>query len=285
MDHYFLWYGISLAINDVIPDSIGFTHKQSIVITSSVIQANVYTYNLIIHNQPVVIKYTFDNNNFVFGTLDIVIDDVFTHYTIIRHRNLFKAYKNKAECVEFFPINHKHILSVFKHGNKKSRIGNMTVIKQRVNTENSEVLDIESITISVPSNYRHKFTDLDYLALFAVNGSVQHITAIHKDVVKMESKRQKLLIYTDPEDEVIVLYDIDHKKNIGSILVINSDFKQEYRYKIENDLYHIGEYVLNRKQEEVLKRKFSCVIKDNNLSVVDGNVYEISLTNNNILFH
>lgn len=283
MDHNLLWCATAV----VAKLTLKYTHETSCIQRVSVIDTkiheNIYEYHVFINTVGYYFKYTFDNNTFVRGKLEICRNNKeFKTFVIKRDMNGFKIYLSIKEYIEFYSFNNRQILGIRIMSGKKETVTSFTITKSEdVDVNQEEYL----ISIIHFDNYKTDIKNIDlHMALFTVNGVGNKDFYRCHDVMSINTNNLSLIVFSTITGQVICT-DFkgvckDHER-FGHIVVINSDFNQEYEYTYNdsNNLFFIQEIVSNRHNEQLIKDKISYREVTDTIYINEEKVYHVKTTN------
>lgn len=254
MDHNFLWYGISVFVNDVLYKQKIFLESLEIKNIVSVIENNIFHYSVIINEIPCDIVYTFDSNIAIEGKLTItnLKTNEVVKYNIERRNDSVRIGKTISSYHEIYEYLGKNFIDISVERNIKVEVTNLN-ISEEAETEASA--SIVNTTINDNRVTYHNML-IDRL-LFAVSGAIDYDITKCIDVICLKCSSLYMVIYDEGSMQVI---SVDTKtfanRSQAEIHPINSNFKQFFEYTLDNDACEITEFITTVDNPKAVRRKY-----------------------------
>lgn len=284
MDKDFLWYGISIIVNDILATNDIFIEDIKISKLDTTIENNIFNYSFILNEYECSVVYIFDSNVITEGILKISCNGVSDDrvYNIVRGMNHIKVECGLTSYHELYCYNKTNYMDIFINALRKQEVTNINITSK----PNSKVIRANTHT-SFMRNYQFKHANNDiYRILFAMSGVIDHECKDCRDVVVISGACTKMVIYDNGKFQVICV-DIqdDRKKLTGSIIPTNSDFKQTFEYSINDGICHVIEYMDTSEHINSIRREYdikfdgNCLIANDETFIIKHNENDVSFVN------
>lgn len=255
MEHNFLWYGVSVFVNDILYRDNIFLDELEITDISERIKDNTFKFLLKVNGIGCYIVYTFSSNVAIEGKLTITNLDtgVSDHYTVERCNDSVRISQGFSYHEIYCYLGSRYIDVIVKDG-KKVEVTNLTVSK--CNDTNSCTINVCNTVISGNNRITKYDKTIDRL-LFAVSGAIDYDITRCQDVICFSCNTMKMVIYNSGSLQVICVDSFTGKgRKLGEIHPINSNFKQYFEYDVDHGACEITEYIETVDNPKAVRRKY-----------------------------
>lgn len=255
MEHNFLWYGMSVFVNDILYRDNIFLEELEVTDISEKIKDNTFKFLFKVNDIPCYVVYTFASNVAIEGTLNItnMSSGVSDQYTVERCNDSIRI-KQGSDYHEIYCYLGKRYIDIIVKDGKKIEVTNLSVSKS--NDTNSCRVDVCNTAITNSNRVSKHETNIDRL-LFAVSGAIDYDITRCQDVICFSCNTLKMVVYNSGSLQVICIDAFTGKGHkLGEIHPINSNFKQFFEYDIDGDKCEITEYIETVDNPKAVRRKY-----------------------------
>ena len=283
MEHNFLWYAISIFINDVLYRDQIFLNSFNVTDVESIIEDNTFKFKLKVNGIPCRFVYTFSSNVAIEGELMIsnINAGMSITYSVIRCNDSVRIGHSEKEYHEIYCYLGKRYIDVVVNGGRKTEVTNITI-----DHSDEKFYKASVVSTNVADNRVEKVDRSIDRLLFAVSGAIDYeITRCH-DVICFSCAKIKMVVYDSGSLQVICVdSSIGPDRKLGEIHPINSNFRQFFEYDVDNDTCEITEYIETVDNPKAIRREYRYHQDlDSRIIDIDGQKFYVVHKGNDITF-
>lgn len=255
MEHNFLWYGVSVFVNDILYRDNIFLDELDVTDISEKIKDNTFKFLLKVNNIPCYIVYTFSSNVAIEGTLKItnMQSGISDQYAVERCNDSIRISQG-TDYHEIYCYLGKRFIDIIVKNDKKIEVTNLAIVDS--NNTNACKVSVCNTAITNENRINKYDKNIDRL-LFAVSGAIDYDITRCQDVICFSCSSLKMVVYNSGSLQVICIDTFTGRgHNLGEIHPINSNFKQYFEYDIDQNKCEITEFIETVDNPKTVRRKY-----------------------------